>query len=154
MPGIETSTETSTETESRPTIRELCHSTPRDRRNQRRVTWWSLAWGASFLGVTFALVEDWLPSAAWAVAAILVPAILGVVLVLAYRTFLLEADELRRKVEMEALGISVGVGVVFGLSYWLLEQAGVIAEADVATVVVLMLFTHGISVFIGLRRYA
>ena len=41
----------------------------------------------------------------------------GIATVLAYRRFLQETNELRRKIEVEALALAFGVGLVGGLSY-------------------------------------
>jgi hypothetical protein len=87
-------------------------------------------------------------------AAILFSTAFGLGMGLAYRRFLREADELLRKIELEALALAVGVGVVGGFAYTTLARAGIVAEADVLVLVVAMVLTYGIAVIVGQRRYA
>jgi len=125
----------------------------RDRRNRRLVTIWSLAWALFFTAVTFGIKKlGW--SFEVTLAAVIGTAILGLATVLAYRRFLLETDELRRKIEVEALALAFGVGVFGGLSCWLLAVSGALAIKDFAFVFVAMIFTHTAGVFLGCRRYS
>ena len=84
----------------------------------------------------------------------MLPTLLGVGTVFAYRRFLREADELRRKIELDALAMSVGAGLVGGVALWLFERAGAISESDVLYVTTLMAVTHVGAVLVGQRRYA
>jgi fluoride ion exporter CrcB/FEX len=126
----------------------------KDRRNQRQIVFWSLAWIVPFLFVDLAVSNDWIESDAFAIVGTLAVTILGVGLLLAFRRFLKDADELRRKIELDALALTVGVGVVAGFSYSLLESAGLIDKAELMNLVVVMAATYVISVNVGLRRFA
>ena len=131
-----------------------CSGPERDRLNQRRVTHRALAWAVGFVAVTAAIVHEWLPSAWITITAVAVSALLGFATLLAYRRFLREADELRRKIELEALALAFGVGVIGGLSYWLLEQSGLApTDESLMVVVVGMMLTHPVAVLLGYRRY-
>ena len=131
-----------------------CHTTERDRRNQRRVIAWSLAWTLCWVVGALAIDNGWWDAAATGVAAAALSALLGVALLLAYWRFLREADELRRKIEVEALALAFGVGLVGGISYWLLGESGIVAEAEILHVLVLMIVTHSLGILIGFRRVA
>lgn len=131
-----------------------CETTPRDRRNQRSVLFWSLAWVVTWLAVNYAISKDWLLPGVPAIAASLVPIALGVGTFWVYRRFLREADELRRKIELEALAFSFGVGVIGGMLYWLLARAGAFEEVDLLALVTVMLATYSVGVVVGRRRYA
>jgi hypothetical protein len=128
--------------------------TETDRRNQRRVVVWSLLWVSSWLAVHFAVSRGWVASELWALVANAVPAVLGLAVIAAYRRFLTEADELRRKIELDALAVAFGVGVVGGLVYWLLGRTGLVPEPDVLILVTAMIFAQGVGVLLGQRRYA
>ena len=131
-----------------------CGGTERDRRNRRRVTMWNLIWGLSFIGATalirFEVISPGFPS----ILACVASGALGIKVILAYRHYLLEADELQRKIEMDALAVAVGVGVFGGLTFWLLHLAGAFEEADLLVMPIIMMLTHGIGLWIGKRRYA
>ena len=130
--------------------------TPRDRQNMRRVRLWMCAWGLSFVGITAAVRFEWIPTGPIAITATLVCTIFGVVALFAYRRFLREADELRRKIEIEALALAFGAGMVGGMALWLLQRAGatLVAEADILSVIFIMALANGIGNFLGHRRYS
>lgn len=125
----------------------------RDRHNQRRVVFWCLAWAISFVAVTLVIEKEWLPFG-WSIAAVIGTAIIGVATVLAYRRFLAETDELRRKIEVEALAVAFGVGFVGGHSYWLLVVKGAVPATGFIYVLAAMVITHAAGVVMGLRKYS
>ena len=131
-----------------------CHSTERDRRNQRRVIAWSLAWTVCWVTGALAIDNGWWDAGAAGVAAAVLSALFGVALLLAYRRFLSQADELRRKIEVEALAVAFGVGLVGGIAYWLLGESGIVADAEILHVLVLMILTHSVGILVGFRRLA
>ena len=131
-----------------------CDVPERDRRNERRILAWMVPWMLSWLAVDVALERGWLTTGWLAVVAAVVSVVFGVATVLAYRRYLQTADELHRKIHMEALAVAFGVGVVGGTGLWLLRQAGVAVEPALLHLLVAMLLTHGITVLVGLRRYS
>ena len=124
----------------------------RSRRSERMVTVWSLAWALAFLSADFAIeggsVGEGL--ATWAVIAVVV--ILGVGWVMAYARFLRSADELMRKIQLDALAVGGGGGVVIGFTLILLDSANVMdARADY--VVVGMVVAYIAAVVLGMYRF-
>jgi uncharacterized membrane protein len=129
-------------------------ATERDRRNQRNIIYWSLAWIVPFLGTNLAITNEWIEGDALALAATAGVTGLGLGVLLAYRRFLSNADELMRKIQLDALALTVGVGVVSGFSYTLLERAEIVTEADAMTLIMVMVVTYIIGIVVGLRRFA
>ena len=127
-------------------------ATERDQKNRRRIVVWSLLWVVPFLGTNIAIKNDWINSDGLALAATV--GVTGLGLLLAYRRFISNADELMQKIQLDALALTVGVGVVAGFSYTLLEGAGIVADADVMTLIVVMVATYIAGVVVGLRRFA
>jgi ABC-type tungstate transport system substrate-binding protein len=107
----------------------------------------------TWVGVVLAIKAAWIAGVPATLAA-LVAGALGAGTALAYLRFLRQADELRRKIELEALALAYGTGIVGGLTYWTLGLAGVVGEADLFYVLAAMLLVHPIAVFVGQRRYA
>jgi hypothetical protein len=131
----------------------LCSGPQRDQRNQWRIILWSFFWALTFVATTLGAKRDWWPFGV-TLAGVFVTALLGVAAVLAHRRFLQETDELRRKIEVEALAFAFGVGVVGGLTYWLLAVVGAVPATGYIYVFVMMLLAHPLGVLIGLRRYS
>jgi hypothetical protein len=127
--------------------------TARDSRNQRRFNVWMLAAALTYLGATAAL--RWRESIPGALPWLLT----GLTLVLAiqairiYRVFLRGADELLRRIQMEALALGFGSGAVFSLLYPLLERLGA-PELDEHATAVVMLLSWGAGSWLGTRRYS
>jgi hypothetical protein len=128
----------------------------RNCRNQRLVVLWSLVWMSSWVGVTWALTSGWLASGAPGIVAAIVSSSLGIGTALAYWRFVKEADEVLRRIELEALALAFGVGVVGGLAYWLLERSGAVpvAKSDLLYVLAGTCLTYSAGVLLGKRRYA
>lgn len=136
---------------------DTCAGSARDRTNQWRTMAWSLAWGATFLAVVYAIARGWLPTGWPAAAATLVPTVLGAAAALAHLKFLREADELRRKIELEALATAFGAGIVGGLALWTLSLAWPaldLADVDLALAASGMLVVYSAASWLGRRRYA
>src|SRR5215203_6057981 len=131
----------------------FCSSPQRDRRNQMRILPWVLVWGFTFITATLGIKKQWWPFEV-TVAAVIGNALFGIAAIWAYRRFLQETDELRRKIEVEALAPAFGVGLVGGLAYWLLVVSGAAPAIGFAFVFALMLISHSVGVLIGRRRYS
>lgn len=131
-----------------------CHDRPTDRSNQLRILAWMVVWMGTWLAANYAASRDVLTGTVPGVVAAGVTALLGVGTLFAYHRFLRETDELRRKIELEALAFAFGVGLVGSLSAWLLERTGVVAEADMMLVWSAALVTYSLAVFVGLWRYS
>ena len=130
------------------------HTTERDRQNQYRIIGWSFAWVFCWVLVTWCIKNERLTSLSLVIPAILVTTCLGLGMMVAYRRFLREADELRRKIELDALALAVGVGLVGGVCCRMLEKAGVVTNIPVfEMVVVLICATQSLGIVVGLRRY-
>ena len=64
-------------------------------------------------------------------------------------------DELQRKIQLEALGISLGLAVIAGLSFSLLDQTDLIPfDAEIGFLVGFIGITYMIALLINRRRYA
>lgn len=75
-------------------------------------------------------------------------------MILGYRRFLREADELQRKIQLDALAISLGVALVGTATYKLTEGAGVVADADISNIILLISVTYSAAVLLGQWRYS
>jgi hypothetical protein len=127
-------------------------ATPTDLRNLGRFNLWLLVWAVSFGGATYLLSRHIVPPGLPGYALAGGSTLLGVVALGSYVVFLRAADELQRKIQLDALAIAFGVGVVFMNGYRLLEHAGA-PRLEVSDPLLPMLAAWVVAQFWGLRRY-
>lgn len=131
-----------------------CELSPNDTRNIQHFSAWCLAWAIAFIASTLAFARGGVAPvspAAWLLVA--VPTLAAVQTVRAYHHFLREADELQRKIHLEALALGFGVGILFMMSARLLGRAG-LPELDVNDGIVVMALTFSFGIWRASRRYA
>jgi hypothetical protein len=79
---------------------------------------------------------------------------IGIGMIIANIKHLREMDEMLQKVHLEAMGISLGLAVVGGISYSMLDATNVIPfDAEIAGVIVIISLSYIISLLINLRSY-
>jgi hypothetical protein len=128
------------------------NATERDRRNARRATWWLFAWAVSYVAVKFGLVKGVVPEGALSVLAVTVPIVLGLIAVLGYVRLVRQADELQRKIQLEAMALGFGGAFLGNFGLDLLERVGVPVSGGDLFVVAAAFYILGI--ILGARRYA
>jgi hypothetical protein len=71
-----------------------------------------------------------------------------------FKQYLLGLDELQRKIQLDAIALTLGVGLVIGSSYELLEDIKLIPfEPEISHLIILMSLTYWVGVILGNRRY-
>ena len=79
---------------------------------------------------------------------------IGFGMILANKRYLNAVDELMRKIQIEAMAVTLGVGLVVGISYELVEDIKLISfEPEISHLIILMAFTYCIGIILGNRRY-
>jgi hypothetical protein len=126
--------------------------TPRDARNMRTFNGWLIAGALTFATATILLAKKFIAPAplGWVLAAATVA--LLVLAVRAYMIFLRDADELLRKIQLEALALSFGTAAVFMLGWRLCERLGA-PKLDVDDPFLLMALVWAVAQWSGFRRY-
>ncbi len=131
-----------------------CAMSERDRRNQLRLVGWIFAWAAAWVLASAGISRGWVPGGAPAITVTLLHVLLGGAMMLAFRRFLREADELQRRIQLEALALGFGAAVVGAAAYRLLERAGAVGATDVSDVIMILAVAYSVGVLAGQRRYA
>lgn len=140
-------------TERAPWMLGMCGDyTERDQQNVQRFIAAVLGWSVAFAVATFLLRynRDSLGVLAYAVAVI--PTLLGMVAISAYVKFVRDADELVRRVHLEALAVGFGVGMLFMMGYRLFERVGA-PKLDMNDPLLVMTFAWTAWQIIAARRY-
>jgi hypothetical protein len=79
----------------------------------------------------------------------------GIAMVIANRHFFNSLDELQRKIQLEALGITLGLTVIIGITYSLLDTTNLIDEdAEIGFLVGIIGVIYMVSTLIINKRYA
>ena len=128
--------------------------TATDRKNLWRFQAWGVVWAVAF-AATGLLLKHWpqlVSGLPLRVALIALTTALGVAMVLAFMRFLRDADELVRKIHLEALAVSFGATVVFVTTWRLVERAGG-PHADVDDSLLVMMGVWVIAQIFAARRY-
>ncbi len=125
-----------------------------NKRNTANLAVWTLAWTLTMAVVSLGPKYIWENDASISLIAILINTAIGVGMILANKRHLNGLDELHRKVQLESLALALGVAVVGGLSYSMLDVANVISyDAEISHLVILIGLTYLVATVVGLTRY-
>jgi hypothetical protein len=126
----------------------------RIRASSIRLARWNAAWVASCALMAFGPKVFWNKDVLFTLLAVALNVAVGVGLILASVKYVEELDELQRKVYLNALGITVGVALIAGIPYSVMDTYDVIPfEANIAHLVGLMGLTFFLSFRYGTWRY-
>jgi hypothetical protein len=123
-------------------------------RNTVRLGFWTLGWVATMAVANFGPKFLWGHNESFTVVAILINMTVGAGMILANKRHLQGLDEMHQKIQLEAMALSLGVGLIVGLSYSNLDVTNIIsADAEISHVVILMGLTYLAGVIVGNRKY-
>lgn len=132
----------------------ICKNLPtRDIKNANRVNLWAIAWAASLAIASYVSKYDWYSAALPISIAFVLHSGIGVGMILAFKRFLKELDEMERKIQLDSMALSIGVTLVVFGSYSVLEKAGRAPELEASYLIVLMALTYMVGIIAGRIRY-
>jgi hypothetical protein len=115
---------------------------------------WTWSWVATMAIASFGPKYIWDDHEFLTLFSIIVNFANGIFMILANRHLFNHFDELERKIQLEAMAITLGLSVVVGLTFNLLESMKVIAfEVEISHLVMFIGITYLLSVLINSRRY-
>jgi len=118
------------------------------------LSYWSGAWVLTMALVAFGPKFLWEENATLTIIAILVNLGFGIGLIFANKKHLNSLDELQRKIQLEAMALTLGVAVIFGLTYSNLDVTNLIGyDAEISHLVILIGVTYLAGSVIGTLRY-
>ena len=121
--------------------------------NTLNLVGWTMAWLITQAIAVFGPIFIWETKSITAIA-ILVNLLIGVGVIVANIRHLKGMDELQQKIHLDAMGITLGVGIVGGLSYSSMDTTNLIAsDAEISHLVILMAVTYLVSIFVGQAKY-
>lgn len=115
---------------------------------------WTWTWVGTMALATFGPKFIWDGQTALTSLAIFTNLLNGVLMISANRKLFNFYDELERKIHLESLALTLGLTIVVGLSYSLLDQTNLISfDAEIGVLVLFVGVTERITFFINRRRY-
>lgn len=128
--------------------------TARTRKYTVQLGLWTGAWVLTTALAAFGPKFFWEFYTPLTILGVLINLVVGFGMVLANKRNLNGMDELMRKIQLEAMAISLGIGLVCGLSYGLLEDLKLISvKPEISHLIILMAIVYMIGVIAGQRRY-
>jgi len=126
---------------------------PRDIKNANIVNIWALIWAATLALNSYLSEFDWFSSTLPTLSALVIHATIGIAMILAYKRFLKQLDELERKIQLDALALSVGLTIVGFSSYSILEKAAMVPDLKPYHLIVVLALTYSVGIIFGRIRY-
>lgn len=135
-------------------INDMCDSTAQTKKNTIRLFFWSVAWVLATAGASFGPKSLWDFNTLPTILGVLVHIGIGFGMIRVFKQYLLELDELQRKIQLDAMALSLGIGLVLGSSYELLEDIKLIPfEPEIPHLIILMSLTYVVGTVLGHRKY-
>lgn len=125
------------------------------KKNTKNLSIYTGIWVISMAIAAFGPIFIWEGNNTISLIAVILNAVFGVFMILANIKHLNGLDELQKKVQLEAMAVALGVGIVGGLSYSLLDTTNIISQdAEISFLVILIAVTYMVGIVIGQKRYA
>jgi hypothetical protein len=126
----------------------------RTRANVIRLFCWTGGWGVATALMAFGPKLFWDKALVFTLLAVGLDVAVGVGMILANKRYLTELDELQRKVQLNAMGITLGVALIAGAPFAVMDSYHLIPfHADIASLLILMSLTFLVSNLFGTWRY-
>ena len=123
-------------------------------KNTLLIFYWTIAWVLTTALVKFGAEYIWESNKLFTSLAILLNVVIGFGMILAVRRYLKALDEMQQKIQLDAMALSLGVGLVIGLGYSIMDQTNLIPfDAEISHMIMLMSLTYIAGIFAGLRKY-
>lgn len=120
----------------------------------RKLAVWTWTWVATMAIATMGPKLIWDDHVFLTTLAILVNLANGILMIRANRDLFNHFDELEKKLHLEAMALTLGLTVVVGLTFSLLDQTNLIPfDAEIGFLVMFTGITYLITLFINTKRF-
>ena len=124
------------------------------KKHLKTLSLWTWSWVATMALATFGPKFIWEEQIALTAFAIITNLVNGVLMILANRKLFNHYDELERKIHLESSALTLGLTVIVGLSYSLLDQTNLISfDAEISNLVLFVGVTYLTTLLINRKRY-
>jgi len=120
----------------------------------RSLAIWTATWLASTAVAVFGPILFWESNTLLSSFFILINLLVGAGMVMANIRHILSLDEMLQKIQLQAMGITLGITLIAGITYSIADTTNVIAQdAEISFLVILMGITYIISSVMFHRKY-
>ncbi|MFT6408825.1 MAG: hypothetical protein ACJAQ6_002247 [Arenicella sp.] len=128
--------------------------TASNQRNSSHLSYWSAAWVLSTGLAAFGPKLIWAFEPVLSICSVIISLLVGAGMIMATKKYLSGLDELHQKIFRDAAVLTLGVGLVCGNSYELLEDIRLISfEPEISHLIILMCLTFLTAMIAGHRKY-
>ncbi|MBO2545783.1 hypothetical protein J0871_15280 [Salegentibacter sp. BDJ18] len=125
------------------------------KKNLYNLAIWTWSWVATLALASFGPKYFWDDHSVLTTLAVSVNFVHGILMIIANRRMFNNFDELERKIHLESLALTLGLAVVVGLTYSLLDATNLIAyNAEISNLVIFIGLTYLVLVTVNTKRYA
>lgn len=127
----------------------------KNKKNTIRLGFWTAAWTVTVALATFGPPFLWEYDKTLTILAIVVNLAIGVGMIIANKHHLEGLDELQQKIQLEAMALALGVTLIVGIAYSLLDITNVIStDAEISYLIILMGMTYLGTTIFKRKRYS
>ncbi len=129
--------------------------TEKNQKNTRSLAIWTGTWLLSLALVAFGpvLIWDYNKIISW--CAIVTNLVMGYKMIMANKQHLEDLDELQQRIHFVAMALSLGVSMVFGAVFGLLEAVRLVEfQPNASSVLFVMGISYGIGMLLAHRKYS
>lgn len=124
------------------------------KKNTYRLFYWTLAWTLSVALTRFGAIYLWDYNPIISTVTIIINLLLGIGLIVINKKYLEGLDEMQRKIQLDSMGISLGMVLILGITYSLLDSTNIISyDAEISHLIITMGLTYIVGIIIGTIRY-
>ena len=121
-------------------------------RNTKQLAFWTAGWLLTMALASFGPVLIWSGDKLWSFLAIVLNTLVGAIMIVANKRQLQSLDEMQQRIQRDAMGVTLGVGLVLGLSYSNLDITDLIpGDAEISVLVIIMGLTYAITMVLVSR---
>jgi predicted membrane protein len=125
------------------------------KKNTLHLFYWTASWLLTTALAAFGSKYLWDYQTTLTIISVVLNLAVGFGMILANKRHLNGLDELMKKIQLDAMAIALGVGLVVGLSYEQMESLKLITfEPEISHLVMLMGMTYLFAVIFGNRKYS
>lgn len=115
---------------------------------------WTFSWVLSTALVVFGAEFIWDGNVWITMAALAVNVLVGIGMILSNRRLLENCDELEKKIQLESMGLTLGLTLVVGIAFSMMDATNLIPfDAEIAFLVMFMGICYMLAIWFNNRRY-